>query len=249
MLRNVNEFTWEELGTIPAEDILAVLPVSSLEQHGRHLPVGADDFILTAVMKEVYRHEEIPGTALCLPTLHYGNSHEHLAFPGTVSLGCRTLVAVVEDVLAALKTHGVKKLCVINSHGGNTALLEAYAQEWEVKYGIKVYTVSFWSGWFMGDCPVAHETPLDLEIHAGELETSILLADRPETVKMARISTELDKPVTLKPYYQGWLTKDVTAGNGAMGCASKASAEKGRALIRFMGAKIAGILVDIFKGN
>ncbi|MBE6989767.1 MAG: creatininase family protein [Ruminococcaceae bacterium] len=245
MFTNLNSYTWEEISRMDPEDTTYVLPISALEQHGRHLAIGADDFILASVLKGLYGRTELTSNFLCLPTIHYGNSHEHLAFRGVISLGCETIVAIVRDILKCMQMHGFKKLAIINSHGGNTALLEAHAQEWEVEFGVKVFTISFWSPWFFRDADVGIETPLALEIHAGEMETSILQYSMPQMVRDALCTPELDNPVPLRDYYQGWLTCDVAAGNGAMGCASKASAEKGERLIRFMDDKITAILAEI----
>jgi len=245
MLTNINGYTWEELENMDLENAIYVLPISALEQHGRQLTLGADDFILAAVLKTLYERKELTGNFLCLPALHYGNSHEHVAFKGVISFGCETIVAMVRDILKCMQRHGVRKLAILNSHGGNTALLEAHAQEWEVEFGVKVFTISFWSPWFFRDADVGIETPLALEIHAGEMETSILEYDRPDMVRKEQCTPENDHPVELKDYYQGWLTCEIASGNGALGCASKANPEKGKRLVQFMSEKITRIFIDI----
>jgi len=182
---------------------------------------------------------------MMLPVVHYGNSHEHLAFPGVISISCDTIVAIIRDVLKCMKMHGVKKLVILNSHGGNTALVEAYAQEWEVEFGIKVYTISIWSPYFFRGAELGVETPLSLEIHAGEMETSVLQYGMPEMVREEKRTPELDHPVELLDYYTGWLVKDVSPDNGQMGMASRATKEKGKAIVEYMGNKICSYLVDI----
>ena len=245
MVTDLNSYTWDEIAAMDPEGMMYLLPISSLEQHGRHLALGADDFILQCALKELYSKTEITGNMLMLPIVHYGNSHEHLAFRGVVSFSCDTLVSIVRDILKCMKMHGVKRLVILNSHGGNTALLEAYAQEWEVEFGIKVYTISLWSPYFFRGAELGVETPLNLEIHAGEMETSILEYGMPEAVRKDKISSRSDNPVELLDYYTGWLSADLSPDNGAMGMPSRATAEKGRAIVQYMGDKICSYLVEI----
>ena len=247
MVTDLNSYTWDEIQAMDPEKMTYLLPISSLEQHGRHLALGADDFILRCALRELYKREEVTGNVLCLPIVHYGNSHEHLAFRGVISISCDTIVAIVRDVLKCMKMHGVKKLVILNSHGGNSALLEAYAQEWEVEFGIRVYTISLWAPGFFRDAELGVETPLSLEIHAGEMETSILEYGMPEMVRKEKIDPKWDNPVELKEFYAGWSSAELSPDNGLMGMASRASEEKGERIVRYMGEKIASYLVDIEK--
>lgn len=245
MITNLNSYTWEEIAAMDPAEMTYILPISSLEQHGRHLALGADDFILRCAMDELYKKEEITSNMLMLPVVHYGNSHEHLAFRGVISISCDTIVAIIRDVLKCMKMHGVKRLVILNSHGGNTALVEAYAQEWEVEFGIKVYTISLWSPYFFRGAELGVETPLSLEIHAGEMETSVLQYGMPEMVRNDKCTPELDHPVELKDYYTGWLVKDISPDNGQMGMASRATKEKGKTIVEYMGNKICSYLLEI----
>lgn len=245
MVTDLNAYTWDEIAAMDPADMTYILPISSLEQHGRHLTLGADDFILRCALKELYGREEITSNMLCLPILHYGNSHEHLAFRGVVSLSCETIAAIVRDVLRCMKRHGVKKLVILNSHGGNSALLEAWAQEWEDEFGVAVYTVSLWSPGFFQGAELGVETPLSLEIHAGEMETSILEYGMPEMVRQDKISPRWDNPVALVDYYAGWSSAALSPDNGVLGMPSRAGADKGRAIVKYMGDRICAYLVDI----
>ncbi len=244
MITDINSHTWDELEAMDVSQMTYILPISSLEQHGKHLTLGADDFILSCAMEELYT-KDVAGNLLVLPTIHYGNSHEHIAFRGVVSISCNTIVSMVRDVLGCMQMHGIKKLVVINSHGGNTALLEAYAQEWEVEFGVKVYTISIWSPSFFQGAELGVETPLSVEIHAGEMETSILQNGMPHMVRQDKISTQYDTQIELKPYYAGWSSADLSPGNGTMGVASLATPEKGKTITAYMGNKMAQYLTEI----
>lgn len=245
MVTDLNQYTWEEIAAMDPAEMTYILPISSLEQHGRHLALGADDFILRCAMKELYQKTEITANMLMLPIVHYGNSHEHLGFRGVISISCDTIVSIIRDVLKCMKMHGVKRLVILNSHGGNTALVEAYAQEWEVEFGIKVYTISLWSPYFFRGAELGMDTPLSLEIHAGEMETSILQYGMPEMVREDKIRPEWDNPVELLDYYTGWSCSDLSPDNGLMGMPTRATREKGERLVRYMGDKICSYLVDI----
>ena len=166
-----------------------------------------------------------------------------------ISLRCDTIVCIVRDILQCMKEHGIPRLAVINSHGGNTALLEAYAQEWEHEFGIKVYAISFWSPWFFRGAKLDVETPLALEIHAGEMETSILEYGMPEAVRPEKATPEMDNPVELKDYYCGWNTIEIAPGNGQMGRASRATPEKGKQILTYMENRIKVCLIDIAGKN
>lgn len=245
MITQLNQYTWDELADMDPESVSYLLPISSLEQHGRHLPMGTDDFILQCVLKELAHRSEIQANILCLPILHYGNSHEHLAFRGVVSLSCQTIVSVVRDLLTCMKAHGIKRLVILNSHGGNSDLLNAYAQEWEAEFGIRIYAIHLWSASLFQGAELPVQTPLSLDIHAGEMETSILEYGMPEVVRNEKIDARFDTKIHLKSYYPGWNSADLSPENGVIGCASLATEEKGRQLISYIGDKISSYLVDI----
>jgi creatinine amidohydrolase len=245
MMRELNRFTWAELAALDPGKLTYLLPISALEQHGRHLPLGTDDFILQAVLDALRARPELSENLLCLPVVHYGNSHEHLHFPGTLSLRCATIAAAVGDVLSCMQAQGVKRLAVLNSHGGNTALFSAMAQEWEYTYGVQVFAMSLWTPGFFAGTDLGLDAPENVEIHAGEVETSMLEYAFPDVVRRGEITPERDNPVVLKPYYDGWDTAVLSPDNGQLGMASKASPEKGARLVQFAADKFCRYLVDI----
>ena len=244
MLTEMNSLSWQDIGEMEA-DACYVLPIASLEQHGRHLPAGTDDFILHSLLKRLKEDKRITGLMLLLPAIHYGNSREHLAFPGTVSLSNATIVSIIEDVLFSMKARNIKKLIILNSHGGNTALLNACVKEWKQQFGLSVFAVNLWDSSFFDGVQPLIETPVSLDIHAGEIETSLLQEAMPAAVHQDRISPALDRLAPLKPYGDGWFSADLSPGNGVLGAPSKASSEKGKKLLQYCVDRIVEYFLDI----
>ncbi|MCE5342403.1 MAG: creatininase family protein [Eubacteriales bacterium] len=245
MLRRLQNLTWKALDALNREQAIYLLPISSNEQHGWHLPVGTDDLILEAALNALESRTDLPGELLRMPSQHYGNSHEHLDYAGTISLRCGTLAQIVENMLECMQIHDFRRLVIVNSHGGNTALLQAYAQEWEQRYHIGLYTVNFWVSDFFTDAQSMLQTPLSNDIHAGELETSLMMYLYPQLVADAFATPENDVATTLSEYHSGWSTQQLSPRSGTLGNASLATAQKGEQLFRYLCDKLAAILREI----
>jgi creatinine amidohydrolase len=245
MLTEINNLSWQDMDEMDLAKACYVLPISSLEQHGRHLPLGTDDFILHSLLKRLKEDKRITGLLLLLPALHYGNSREHLAFPGTVSLSNATIVSLIEDILFSMKAQNIKKLIVLNSHGGNTALLNAHIKEWKQKFGLSIFALNLWDSPFFDGVQPLIETPASLDIHAGEIETSLLQELMPALVHGDRISAARDRLVPLKPYGDGWFSVDLSPGNGVLGAPSKANPEKGKKLLQYCVDRVVEYFLEI----
>lgn len=245
MLTELNRYTWEEIRAMDLADAWYVMPIAATEQHGPHLPLGTDDLILHDVLRRVVGDERIEANMLLLPAVPFGNSHEHLTFPGTVSLSCATIVAIVRDVLRSMQCTGVNKLVFVNGHGGNTPLLDAYAQEWAQEFGFRIFHVSLWGSPFYGGAAQLVQTPLAQEIHGGEMETSMLLYALPEAVKREKISPAIDCPGSLTHLYQGWCCQELSPNNGAVGVPSRASAKTGEKLMGYTVDRLVHDLIEI----
>lgn len=119
---------------------IAVVPIGSLEQHGPHLPMGTDSIVAEAVVREAVRSLG-DLDLLVLPTVWFGCSEEHMDFPGTVSLDAGTMMRLVRDLCSSLARHGVRKVALVNAHGGNTDVLRAVLRE--VRRDLGVFAVLF----------------------------------------------------------------------------------------------------------
>lgn len=156
---------------------VAVLPVGSFEQHGRFLPLATDTLVACAVAREIAEAYPVH----LLPPLTVSCSHEHAAWPGTVSISAVTLHAVVRDIAASLGRSGVDALVVVNGHGGNYVLGNV-VQEASAR-GEKAALFPAAEDWETARERAGVLTSLLTDMHAGEIETSILLHAHPEFVR------------------------------------------------------------------
>jgi creatinine amidohydrolase len=104
---------------------IMVLPIGSVEQHGRHMPLGSDTILAHSVSMKAA--EQLQSRVVVLPSLWYGLSAHHMHFAGTVTLKASTLIAVVEDIVASLVTHRFRRILIVNGHGGNGGIIDVLA--------------------------------------------------------------------------------------------------------------------------
>ncbi len=156
---------------------VAVLPVGSFEQHGPYLPLATDTIVAT----EIARRAADTYGLLLLPPVTFSCSHEHAAFPGTVSISAPTLAHVIEDVSSDLARGGIERLVVVNGHGGN-AVLTNVVQQANVA-GRRMALAPTSHHWTAARRAAGCGATTHQDMHAGEAETSILLAIAPELVR------------------------------------------------------------------
>ncbi|GAA3091255.1 hypothetical protein GCM10020254_40290 [Streptomyces goshikiensis] len=173
---------------------VAVLPVGSFEQHGRYLPLITDTAIACIIGQEVADAYPVH----LLPPITMSCSHEHAAFPGTVSISAKTLFAVIDDIRASLARSGISKLVIINGHGGNY-VLSNIVQEANVD-GPAVSLFPLSADWDRARDHASLDSDRHADMHAGEIETSILLHAAPELVREGNANADHDGgPPSLPP--------------------------------------------------
>jgi creatinine amidohydrolase len=193
LTRRLEACTWPEVDALIAGGCrTAIVPLGSTEQHGPHLPLGTDTWIADALAERLCA---AVGDAFACPTLRIGCASEHLGFPGTLDVRPETLEAILRDVLTALARHGVERAFVFSAHGGNVAALRDMLPRLRAACAPLALDAA---------TDLAHVTAvLHAEAaaegidagaaghHAGEIETSMLLALRPNTVRKSAMTPGL----------------------------------------------------------
>jgi creatinine amidohydrolase len=178
LARRLDDCTWPEVERLVAQGCrTAVLPLGSTEQHGPHLPLGTDTRIGDALAERLCA---AVGDAVACPTLPVGCAREHLAFPGTLHVDPATLAAVVRDTIRALGRHGIERVFVFSAHGGNVAPLRAMLPDLQAECApVAVSAFVDLDGLMAAlhaEGGAAGVPPAEAGHHAGETETSMLLA-------------------------------------------------------------------------
>lgn len=241
------------------EQLIAVLPVAATEQHGPHLPLKVDSALVDGVIAAALPHLASHVPALFLPTQTVGLSPEHARFAGTLTLKAETTIRLWTDIAESVAASGVKKLVLLNSHGGQVGVMDIVARDLRARLGMLVYSVNWFGlplvgpqGEDVNALFSAHEHRFG--IHAGEIETSMMLALAPQLVQMALAqnfaSTSEDRAQKFailgngKSAKLGWQMQDYSP-QGAVGNAANASADKGRAVLDAAGRALAGLLAEL----
>jgi creatinine amidohydrolase len=234
---------------------VAVLPVAAIEQHGPHLPVSVDTTLINGVVNASLAHLPADLPVLFLPTQQVGKSNEHIRFPGTLTLSAHTLISVWMELGASVARAGFKKLVLLNSHGGQVSVMDIVARDLRSAHDIIVYHTSWYNlplgNDVMGLFPSEEHR---FGIHAGDMETSMMLALAPQLVDMAQAqhfhSTSQDRAAQYPILGNGistklgWQMQDYNP-QGAAGNAAAATAAKGHALVNAAGLKLALLLQEV----
>jgi creatinine amidohydrolase len=234
------EMTWADIAAAgeAVRRWIAVLPLAAVEQHGPHLPLGVDAYIAEAYLARVRKilPETLPVTFL--PVQRVGVSAEHLGYPGTLTLSAATAIKAWTEIGESLARAGLRKLLLVTSHGGNVAAMELAARDLRTRLGMLAVTV----GWHRFGYPEGTFSGEERRhgIHGGDIETSLMLAAMPDTVRTEKAAQATPATVAMarefkwlgayRPAGFAWMTQDLNA-TGAVGDATQASAAKGDAAL------------------
>lgn len=238
---------------------IAVLPVAATEQHGPHLPLSVDTVLLDGMVKAALPHLASDLKVLVLPTQAVGLSPEHTHFPGTLTLKTETILRLWTDIAESVAAAGIRKLLIFNAHGGNVSVMDLVARDLRARLDMLVYSVS----WF--NLPLHDASGQDVNalfsadehrfgIHAGDIETSMMLALDPAHVEMAQAQNFASTSQTRAQQFAilgngrsaklGWQMQDYNPA-GAVGNAAAATAEKGSAVVDAAGRALAQLLAEV----
>jgi creatinine amidohydrolase len=219
---------------------VAVLPLGAFEQHGPYLPLVTDTLISSAIAWAIGTHHKV----FLLSPITFGCSHEHAAFPGTVSVSPTTLAAVVDDIATSLAKQGISGLILVNAHGGNYVLANV-VQKANAEGPIKVGLFPSRDDWAEARQAAGIISSSHDDMHAGELETSILLAVHPSYL---RDGWDTADHVVTDRRYLPTLGMQAYTSSGVIGYPSKATADKGHAVLSHLG-QAAGTLIGLLKAD
>lgn len=238
---------------------IAVLPVAATEQHGPHLPLSVDTVLVDGILKAALPRLATDLNVLVLPTQAVGLSPEHARFPGTLTLKTETILRLWTDIGESVAAAGIGKLLIFNTHGGNVSLMDLVARDLRARFNMLVYSVS----WF--NLPLTDTQGQDVNalfsleehrfgIHAGDIETSMMLALAPERVDMTQAQHFASAAQTRAQQFSilgngksaklGWQMQDYNPA-GAVGNAAAATADKGHALLDAAGRALAQLLGEM----
>jgi creatinine amidohydrolase len=238
--RDWMDMTWQDIATAgeAVRRWIAVLPLAAVEQHGPHLPLGVDSYIGEAYLAHARAVLSADLPVTFLPSQYVGVSVEHLAFPGTLTLSATTAIAAWTELGGSLARAGLRKLVLVTSHGGNVSAMDIAARELRAQYGMLVVTV----GWSRFGYPTDTFSEQEKRhgIHGGDIETSLMLAAKPESVRIEKTANAVPASVKMaeeftwlhasRPAGFAWMTQDLHA-SGALGNATLAERSKGDAAL------------------
>jgi creatinine amidohydrolase len=241
------------------QETIAVFPVAATEQHGPHLPLKVDSAIVDGVIAAALPYLSADVPALFLPTQAVGFSPEHDRFPGTLTLKAETVLRLWTDVGDSVAATGIKKLVLFNAHGGQANFMDIVARDLRSRLGLMVFSVNWYGlplvgpqGEDVSTLFSAHEHRFG--IHAGDIETSMMLALSPLHVEMQHAKNFASASETRAQQFSivgngksaklAWQMQDYNAA-GAVGNAAAATPEKGAKVLDAAGRGLALLLAQI----
>lgn len=225
------EYRTTEFGNMDPEKTIVILPTAAIEQHGPHLPVGVDTYINEGMLAQLRQTLPEDINVLILPVQAVGKSNEHIHAKGTLTHAAATALQSWTEIGVSVARAGLKKIVIVNSHGGNLDLISIVGRELRVEAGLMVVKCQW--GNFGQPPGMYSEQERKFGIHGGDLETSLMLHFKPDLVDMSQAkdfrSTAEHAPISpIGPINLAWVSKDLNV-EGTVGEAHLGTAEKGAA--------------------
>jgi len=248
------KMSWPEVDKAAVDGRVVIIPAATLEDHGRHLPVDTDVVLANGVCHAAARR--IPDEVVVLPPVTHGYSPHHIDFPGTITIDWKTFVDYVLDITRSLVHHGFRKILLVNGHGSNRPVLDMAARLTVIEHPYAhCGALSWWELTKVRE-EFAKMRESEWVAHACELETSVYLALDPDNVEMDK--AEEDTSFNKSLHFWSDLAGAPPAGyrnavgltefwstvtrDGVKGDPTKATAEKGRALVAAAAEELVAIV-------
>ncbi|MDR6888193.1 MULTISPECIES: creatininase family protein [Variovorax] len=249
-----SQLTTRDFAALDVAATVAVLPLGATEQHGPHLPLGVDTVLAEGIVAAALPLLPANLPVLFLPTQQIGLSPEHARFAGTLTLSAETVIRMWKEIGAGVARAGVKKLVLFNAHGGHVGAMDIVARELRAEHGLIVYSVS-WFNLPLGNAGAQFDAGEHrFGVHAGDIETSMMLALAPERVRMGEAknfrSTSEQRAADYailgngKSAKLGWAMEDYNP-QGAAGNAAAATAARGQAVVDAAAEQLALLLAEV----
>lgn len=248
---------WEHLTTADLaagafRDAVAVLPVAAVEQHGPHLPLGTDAILTDGILEAALDRLPDTVTVLRLPTQRIGLSPEHAAFPGTLSFGAETVIAQWTAIGRSVASAGIRRLLIVNGHGGQTAAVDIVAMRLRAELAMTVVRSTTFA--LIGEHPAVDDRENRFGWHGGQVETALMLAIRPELVRLDRLADFPSAAEAVAARHAvlrvegatgiAWMAQDLNP-SGATGNAAAATAEIGRSVLDGAAERLATLIAEL----
>lgn len=246
--------SWPQVaGIADKANTLIVQPIGAIEQHGPHLPLVVDAAIATAVVGQALGKLDPAIPAYGLPPLYYGKSNEHWRFPGTITLSAQTLMAVLMEMAEGIYRAGFRKLVLVNGHGGQPQVLEIVARDLRQQHDdFMVFPMFVWGAPHCA-LDLVGEQEYSEGIHAGDVETSVMLSLLSEFVEMAKAVREFPKAFPAESLLSlegrlpmAWMMDDLSR-SGVVGDATAATAVKGEQILASLSDGWVKVLEEIYR--
>ena len=184
-------YTWPELGEVAKKQPVVILPIGSVEDHGPHLPLDTDNFLIWSICEAAA--ERAAGEILLLPQMPYGFETHHMDFPGTIDIGMEHLLNFVLDITKSVARHGFQRILIADGHGSNMPILELVARRTILETDSLCATF-IWPSLAIQAIRKVRQSERGGMAHACELETSVYLHLDRNRVQMDKASKEIELP-------------------------------------------------------
>jgi creatinine amidohydrolase len=246
--------TWQEVNACERTTVV-IAPFGAMEQHSLHLPIETDSLIAKELAQRL--DAACGGKLLVLPTQWLGFSPHHMSFSGTLTASAATYIEMANQILSSVAQAGFRNLLILNSHGGNAAILEVVLAEFQSKHPtLQTVLVTYWNV-AADDLQKIRESAIGGMGHACELETGLVLAVKPELVRTAKLAPDgigprsrfLYRDMLVPGRVSTWWNPAEASKHGGEGDPTSASAEQGERFFKVIVDRLAEVVREMESGG